>query len=223
MKRIVLAGYVALAGLIASLLFAWRFPAVKGLGTRVRLPVYHGAMTWATLIALGALLLISLVYLIGTHEPAWRWESALRKTVVAFWLVGTVLGFVAAYNTWDLSAVQGSALRILAEDPRLVMQIVILCLGFILLILPLVTQSKRIRSVCDLAFVIVSALLLVWAMSAGRALHPDSPVMNSPELLIKILFFMMVAGHVIAIVGITSLLFVWAETRKGVREIPAEE
>jgi len=208
MKRRFVAALVTIIGTVSALVVALRFPPVRGLGTRVRLPVYHGAMTWATLIAFAALLIVSIWFLARRTDAAWRWESALRWTVLTLWLIGTVLGFIAAYNTWDLSAAQSSALRIMGEDPRLVIQVVILCLGCIVLTMPLVTESRRVRSIADIAFVVASFTLLGWAMNAGAALHPDSPIMNSPEILIKVLFSMMVVGHLVAIAGLASLLFV---------------
>ena len=196
---------VTVLGVIGGLWIGSRFPAVKGLGTKVRLPVYHGALAWATLVAFGILLLLALWYLISRTPNVWRWLSAMRLTTVMIWTIGTILGFIAAYNTWDFSASSMSVIRIMSEDPRLVIQIVIMCLGFILLLLPLVFDSKRLRALVDAIFVIGSWMLLAWAMSAGHALHPDSPVMSSDELFIKVVFFMIVAAHLITIGGLSAL------------------
>ncbi|MCL2491520.1 MAG: hypothetical protein FWE87_02065 [Coriobacteriia bacterium] len=206
MKRLIIPACVTVLGILSALFFAYRFPAVEGLGTKVRLPVYHGALTWATLIAFGFLLLLALWYLLSHKEAAWRWTSALRWSTVLMWTIGTVLGFAAAYNTWDFSASQTPILKIMSEDPRLVIQVVIMCLGLIMLVLPLVLESRRLRAAFDIVFVIGSWLLLVWAMRAGDALHPDSPVMSSDEIFIKVVFFLIVAGHAITFVGLTSLL-----------------
>ena len=43
-------------------------------------------------------------------------------------------------------------------------------------------------------------VLLQAILGPGRALHPDSPVMNSDEIFIKLMFFGIVAG-----IGVASL------------------
>jgi hypothetical protein len=205
MKRFMIPALVTLIGAVCALFLASRFPAVEGLGTKVRLPVYHGAMTWATLIAFAILFIAALWYLFSATDRAWRLDSGFRWAVVIVWAIGTILGFVAAYNTWDFSASQTPVALIMREDPRLIAQIVILCLGIILLVLPMVTENRRARSIADIGFVVLAGALLAWAMNAGRALHPDSPIMNSSEIAIKLLFFMMVASHLIAVVGLASI------------------
>jgi hypothetical protein len=213
MKRFLVPAFVTLTGIVAAIFATSQFPAVKGLGTKVRLPVYHGAMTWATFVAFALLLVCALWYVVTQKEIAWKWDTAFRWTVVIMWAVGSILGYIAAYDTWDLSAAQGSAFQILSEDPRMVIQLIIMCLGAILLCVPLVFEGKRIRAGIDVAFVVASAALLMWAMDAGRALHPDSPVLNSPEMFIKVMFFTIVAGHLVTVVGVATL-FVSAQREK---------
>jgi hypothetical protein len=213
MKRFLAPALVTFTGIMAAIIAASQFPAVKGLGTKVRLPVYHGAMTWATLVAFALLLVCALWYVVRQSEIAWKWNTAFRWTVVILWAIGSILGYIAAFDTWDLSAAQGSALQILSEDPRMVIQLVIMCLGAIVLLVPLVFEKRQIRAMIDIAFVVASGALLMWAMDAGRALHPDSPVMNSPEVFIKVMFFTIVAGHLVTVAGVSSL-FVSAQREK---------
>ena len=47
-------------GLIAALGFTLSFPAVEGLGTKVRLPVFHGAMTWVNLALFSVLAVLAI-------------------------------------------------------------------------------------------------------------------------------------------------------------------
>jgi len=213
MKRYLVPALITLVGIAGALFAASRFPAVEGLGTKVRLPVYHGALTWATLIAFGFLLLAALWYLFAKSEFTWRWNTAFRWTAVTLWVIGAIFGFIAAYNTWDLSASQSSALQVMSEDPRLVIQIVIMCLGLIILLLPLVFEGKRLRACADVIFVIGSWVLLAWAMNVGDALHPDSPIRNSPELKIKVMFYLIMTFHLVMVVGMSSL-FVAAQKEK---------
>ena len=213
MKRFLVPSLVASFGAIGSFIAMLRFPAVEGLGTKVRLPVYHGALTWATLIAFGFLLVAAVAHLIHASEKSWKRENALRWMVVALWTVGAVLGLIAAYNTWDFSASQSSIVAIMSADPRLVIQMVITLLGSIVLLLPLVFESTRLRAAADIVFALGSWALLFWAMNAGKALHPDSPVLNSPEVGIKILFFMTVVCHLVMMAGISAMLIQTQRTK----------
>ncbi|MCL2503327.1 MAG: hypothetical protein FWE94_01755, partial [Coriobacteriia bacterium] len=193
-------------GLAVAVLLALSFPPVAGLGTRVRMPVFHGALTWVNIAVFAALGVTALVALIrrsveagSVEKPGLanvlRYEAALRKASVAMWVVGTVLGLLAALKTWDFSASESSPMDAVLADPRLMAQFWILLAGLALLAVGLITDNSTWRSACDLAFVGMVMVLLARALlGSGRALHPDSPVLNSPEPRIKALFFGMVAA-----------------------------
>jgi hypothetical protein len=189
------------AGLIASLGFTLSFPAVEGLGTKVRLPVFHGAMTWVNLALFSILAVFAVVYLAVKRESVYGWTEAVRFVAVPMWIVGSVLGLMAALNTWDFTGSKSSPLTVAAADPRLLAQFWIMIAGLGVLALGLVTEERRWLAVADVGFVAFAWVVLMQAiLGPGRALHPDSPVMNSDEIFIKLMFFGIVAG-----IGVASL------------------
>lgn len=213
-KKTIQALVVTVLGFASAVFFALKFPAVEGLGTKVRLPVFHGAMTWATLVLLGALLIVALMYLGQGRSVLYHWTASLRWTIVIMWIAGTVLGFMAAMNTWDFTGSQTPVTELLLSDPRLVVQLVIACFGLAILVLPLIIDSKRGMASADVVFVLVTWGSLAWAMGAGKALHPDSPVMNSEEIIIKLIFFCIVGSHMVGAAGMTALIKSLRESRQ---------
>lgn len=196
-----LAAGVALIGLVASIVFAANYPAVEGIGTKVRLPVFHGAMTWANLVAFGGLLLCAVTYLLKGGELWWARTSAYRWVTVGMWLTGSVLGFAAAMNTWDFTGSKTPAMELMLADPRLLIQLVISLMGVAVLVLPLVIESRKARAAADIVFVLALWVAIGMATQSERGLHPDSPVLNSDEIIIKLLFFAMVAAQMMFAFG----------------------
>lgn len=182
---------VAIVTLIAAIITALNYPAVEGLGSKVRLPVFHGAMTWATLVIFGVLGLVALNYIVRKTDRGYRYSEAFRWTAIVLWFIGTILGFIAALNTWDFTGSQTPVIELLMGDPRLVIQLIIALIGIMILILPVISESRMVLAIADLIFPVATFVGLNWAVNAGRALHPDSPVLNSTEFKIKALFFMM--------------------------------
>lgn len=206
MKNWKLPAIVGVLGLISSLTIALNYPAVENLGSKVRLPVFHGALTWANLIVFVAMALAAIIYFIRNSEQSYRWVSALRVVSVCMWLVGTVLGFLAAMNTWDFTGSKTPMVELLMADPRLVAQIIIGLAGLALFVLPLIVESHKVRAMIDFLFVAGTLGGLGWAMTAGKALHPDSPVLNSTEFVIKALFFGMVISNLVMAAGLSSAI-----------------
>jgi hypothetical protein len=195
----------AAVAVVGAVFLASQFPAVEGLGTKVRMPVFHGALTWANLVCFSLLALTAIVFLAMRSETVRRYETGLRWVCVPMWLVGTAMGLIAALNTWDLTGSKASALTVVGADPRLMAQFWTLLLAALLLILPLFVEKPMWLAVGDIAFVSIMWVLLLRAiLGPGRALHPDSPVLNSPEIKIKAMFFGMF-GLLLA----ASLLAAW--------------
>ncbi len=193
---------LAVGGIAAAVGFTLAFPAVEGLGTKVRLPVFHGAMTWVNLALFSVLAVLALVYLLGKRDSLYGWAEAVRFVSVPMWIVGSVLGFIAAMNTWDFTGSKASPLSVAAADPRLNAQFWIMLAGLGILALGLLIEERRWLALADLGFVAFAWIVLLRAiLGPGRALHPDSPVMNSDEIFIKLMFFGIVAGIAVASLG----------------------
>lgn len=202
------------AGLTGAVLCAANFPAVQGLGTKVRLPVFHGAMTWVNLAAFSLVAVLALVYLITRREAAYRWEEALRWIAIPMWLVGSILGLNAALATWDFTGSKASPLTVAAADPRLLAQFWILVAALAVVALAFVFEDRRVLAGADLGFVaLMWAVILQAVLGPGRALHPDSPVMNSDEIIIKAMFF----GIVVSL-GVATLAGAWVIARARARK-----
>jgi hypothetical protein len=193
---------VVLGAIVGVLLMS--IPPVVGLGNRVKLPLFHGGSTWVDLIIFTIMGVVGLVYLFNRNERVYAWEVGLRAVAAPLWLVNSVLGFLAAAATWDFSASDQSPLTVIPQDPRLSAQVVLLAGVAILLLADWFILEKRWhKAIADIVFVIVmwASLANVFLDPIKRAMHPDSPVMNS-GWEIKAPFFGMVAAiFAMAIIG----------------------
>lgn len=192
-------------GIAGALICTLSFPAVEGLGTKVRLPVFHGAMTWVNLAAFSLVAAAALLFLVTRSERFYRAAEALRWVASPMWLTGSVLGLLAALNTWDFTGSKAAPMAVASADPRLMAQLWILLAALAVLALDLIVDDLRILAVADIGFVaLMWSVILRAVLGPGRALHPDSPVMNSDELIIKALFFGIVGS-----VALASLAAAW--------------
>ncbi len=201
---------VFVVGLIISAGFTLNFPAVEGLGTKVRLPVFHGAMTWVNLALFALLGAVAIAYLIVRKDAVYAWAEAIRWVAIPAWVIGSVLGLTAALNTWDFTGSKSSPLEVAMADPRLVAQFWIMLAGLGVLALALLIDEPLWLAGADVAFVGLAWVVLLQAiLGPGKALHPDSPVMNSEEFFIKLMFLGIVAGFAIAAFGAALAIRRW--------------
>lgn len=204
-----IAPVLVVVGLVSAVVCALSFPAVEGLGTKVRLPVFHGAMTWVNLAAFSLVALLSAAFLVTKRERFYGLAEGLRWIAVPMWLLGAVLGLTAALQTWDFTGSKSSPLGIAAADPRLLAQFWILIAALAVIALGLLIEDRRWLALADVGFVaIMWTILLQAVLGPGRALHPDSPVLNSDEIIIKALFFGIVGS-----LGVATLAAAWLVAR----------
>ena len=205
----IVAGVVAvLFAAVAYLLYT--IPAVKGLGDKVKLPLFHGASTWVDLMLFILMGIAAVMYVATRRDSVYAWEVGLRAIAAPLWLINSALGLIAALNTWDFSASKESPLSSVMQDPRLVAQMLLLLGVAMLLLLDwLVLEKRSHKAIADIVFVAVGVALLsdIFLDPAKRALHPDSPVLNS-GFEIKGPFF----GIVVCVLAIT-LLLAWLVSR----------
>ena len=124
------------------------------------------------------------------------------------WIIGSVLGLLAALNTWDFTGSKASPISVVTADPRLMAQFWIMLAGLALVALEFVLQDRHWQSGLDIGFVgLMWVVLLQAILGPGRALHPDSPVLNSDEIRIKLLFF----GIVVSL-SVMTLAAAWVIT-----------
>ncbi len=196
---------LVLAGIIIATTCTLLFPAVEGLGTKVRLPVFHGAMTWVNLAAFSLVALLAVAYIVTRRDVVYSFAEGLRWVSIPLWLLGSALGLLAAVNTWDFTGSKASPFEVAMADPRLLAQFWILIAALVLAALGLIIDDKRLLAGADLGFVaLMWAVILRAVLGPGRALHPDSPVMNSDEIFIKLMFIGIVAG-----MGLAALATAW--------------
>jgi len=199
---VVAAAVVVLSAVVAYLLYT--IPAVKGLGDKVKLPLFHGASTWVDLMLFVLMGIVAVAYLATRRDGVYAWEVGLRSIAAPLWLLNSVLGLMAALNTWDFTGSKESPLSSVMQDPRLVAQmIILLCVAILLLLDWLVLENRTHKAIADVIFVAIGVVLLsdIFLDPAKRALHPDSPVLNS-GFEIKGPFF----GIVLSVLAITLLL-----------------
>ena len=208
---------VALAALVAYLVIS--LPAVEGLGSKVKLPIFHGGSTWVDLMLFALLGVFALIYLVTKRDGVYAWEVGLRAVAAPLWAINSVLGLVAALNTWDFTGSKESPLVTASQDPRLMAQLILLLGVAMLILLDWLVLEKRVhKAIADVIFVAGASVLLsnIFLDPAKRALHPDSPVLNS-GWEIKGPFF----GIVAALFAI-SLIIAWVVRGFVQPEVPCE-
>ena len=188
---------VALAVVVFVLVM--QLPEVVGLGSKVKLPIFHGASTWVDIMLFVLMGIVAAVFVVRRSDAAYAWEVGLRAVAMPLWAVNSALGFVAAMNTWDFTGSKQSPLVVARQDPRLTAQLVLLlAIGVVLLLDWLVLETRLHKALADLAFVGVATFMLsdIFLDPAKRALHPDSPVLNS-GWEIKLPFFGVVGAWLV--------------------------
>ncbi len=183
----------AVGFIVAALLLTQAIPPVEGLGDKVRLPMFHGGSTWVNIATFTITGLLALLYLIFRRADLYRWEAGFRWVSAVLWITNSVLGVIAAANTWDFSGSSATPLSVIRQDPRLLAQFQLLLILLVVLVVQWMFRNNVFRAALDLLYVIVFWLLLrgVFTNEAARALHPDSPVLNSASD-IQIPFFAIV-------------------------------
>jgi len=206
----------ALAAFVAYLVAT--LPVVVGLGSKVKLPIFHGASTWVDLMLFLMLGIAAIVYLLRRNDAVYAWVVGLRSVALPLWAINSVLGLIAALNTWDFTGSKQSPLSVARTDPRLMTQFILLIgVGIVFVLDWLIFEKRLHKAVVDVVFVGVSAVMVsdIFLDPAKRALHPDSPVLNS-GWEIKLPFFGIVAGFFAL-----TLVIVWLVRGYAAAETPA--
>lgn len=192
----------AVVFLIAAILLTNAIPPVEGLGTKVRLPMFHGGSTWVNLGAFSLMGLAALGYLLTNRRGFYRWSAGFRWIAAPMWLINTVLGVIAAMRTWDFTGSQTAPFMVVREDPRLMAQFILLIVIAAVLLFQHIVESDKWRALMDAGYAAllwIVLMVMVFGNAEARALHPDSPVLNSGSE-IQLPFFAILACLTVATV-----------------------
>jgi len=182
-KRSLWLGAAAIAALAVVIgVLVMSIPPVVGLGNKVKLPLLHGGSTWVNLMIFTLMGVFGLIYAFTRNESLYAWEVGFRAVAAPLWLVNSTLGFIAASSTWDFSGSKTSELVVIGADPRLRAQILLLFGVAVLLLLDwLVLENRLYKAIADVVFTAAMLVLMsdLFLDPVKRAMHPDSPVLNS--------------------------------------------
>lgn len=186
------------AAVICTLAVA-SIPPDAQLGALVRFVMFHGALTWATMLAFTAAALVSAAHLLvgrgrssGSRLDLPVWAGTLRWLSVAVWSIDAVLGIVAMRVAWG---------GINWDEPRLHVTLGVLAASAVLAGLGLIIDRPRISAVFDVAF----GLGLWGAMlTVADSFHPESPVLTSGDAAYIGPFAIIVTALVLIMASITA-------------------
>ena len=185
--KLLLGGVAAMLLGIAGLVVA--IPADQKLGELLKLVLFHGASTWANLVAFSLTAVLAAAFLLTRSEGVWRWESAFRTIAVPLWVVNTGLGVLSMYLSWG---------GFLWSEPRMRMTLWILLASFAVVAVHLAFERPRLTALFDIA------LAVVVFGSIGltpKVFHPDNPVMHSGGTIIALFGGLVAACTIAALLG----------------------
>ena len=191
--------------LVAAMLLTQAIPPVEGLGDKVRLPMFHGGSTWVNMMTFTLMGLFALTFLVLRREDLYRWGAGFRWVSAPLWLANTVMGAIAAANTWDFTASSATPLVVIRSDPRLLAQFQLLVILILVLVAQWMFSSRAIKASLDVTYAVIFWLLLrgVFTDEAASAMHPDSPVLNSAAD-IQVPFF-----AIVGCIFVAAVLVAW--------------
>lgn len=199
---------VAIGAAAVCALAAASIPPDAQLGALVRFVMFHGALTWATMLAFTCAALVSAVFLAAGRGRASRWDlplwaGVLRWLSVAVWCVDAVLGIVAMRIAWG---------GILWDEPRLHVTLGVLAASAVFAGLGLIIDRPRVSAALDVVF----GLGLWGAMLAvSDSFHPESPVLTSGDAAYIGPFAIMVTALVLIIASVSAHAVAHAIGRRG--------
>ena len=197
---------LTLLAFIASIALVMRFPPVVELEELVRLPVFHGALTWASFLLFLVMGLLGLWAYFRSSQQAYSWSQAIRYSVIALWILNFAMGLTIAGMFWDFSASQQSPLLYLAMEPRIRLQFAVAILGIAVMILPTIFDRWRTLALFDGIYGLGTLVLTYIALNFGQSLHPSNPVMSSEEEILRYTFFLVSFALVLMCAGIVMLV-----------------
>jgi hypothetical protein len=156
-------------------------PPERSLGSNVRVVYLHGAWVWTALIAFGAAAAAGAAGLIARSNRLHRWSLALGRTGLFFWITYLPLSMWASDLNWN---------GLFLAEPRWRVAFVFSIVGLLLQLGLALIDRPAAASIGNMLY--VGALLFALS-SAGRIMHPSSPIFGSSSLRIQLFFLGLVA------------------------------
>lgn len=200
--------FVIVLGLVAGLGLTMKFPPVIGLGSLVRLPVFHGALVWTNFALFLILGFVGLFAYFLKSEKLYTWSRALRYSSIGLWIINFGIGLFASSLTWDFSASSQPTVMYMMQEPRVQMQFFVSLFGVAILVMPLIFEKWSTLALWDGIFGFVSLISARLAVMLGSSLHPPSPAATADEAIIRYTFF----GITFALIVMASGIVVFVRT-----------
>jgi hypothetical protein len=152
-------------------------PPEASLGASARLVYLHGAWVWTALISFGAAALAGVAGLVSRTRKLEEWSVALGQAGIFFWITYLPLSLWTMQASWN---------GLFLEEPRWRIGVNFAVGGLLLQVAILVLRRPEWGSALNILF---AAGLAAALASAGRVMHPPSPIAESGSALIRGFFF----------------------------------
>lgn len=172
---------VVLFLLISAVILSF-IPPVQQLGSWIRLIIFHGNLSVASLYLFYIAGLFGLVAYVLKHHELARWSKELGLLSVVIWFVGTLLSLVSMQVAWG---------GLLWTEPRTISALTITMVGAgkEYLLRGNNAQSRTFA----LTNTIFAAAVLVMRSTLTFVMHPDNPIGTSDSLAIRLFPMLLLA------------------------------
>jgi hypothetical protein len=178
-------------------------PPEASLGESARLVYLHGAWVWTALISFGAAALAGVAGLVSRKRKLEEWSVALGQAGIFFWITYLPLSLWTMQASWN---------GLFLEEPRWRIGVNFAVGGLLLQGAILVLRRPDWGSALNFLF---AAGLAAALASAGRVMHPPSPIAASGSDLIRGFFFALLVVCLLACWLLARcLLERWASARR---------
>lgn len=189
-------------GVGISLLAAFFVPQDAQLGAWVRLVIWHGMLSAATIVGVFAMGAVAAAYLVTGRDRLYDWSRALQLALLPIWVFAVSIGAIAArlvWNSWNLT------------ERRMLMSIAYIVLAAVALMLALFWENRRVGAVAQVVSALGMAAGLAWILAgpAGEDVHPTSAVLSSPDVAFKVFAAVMLGGCVLAVFALSVPVRRW--------------
>jgi hypothetical protein len=201
---------LAAAGLGLSVIAALLVPQDAMLGSWVRLVIWHGMLSAASIVGVIAMGALAAAYIVTRSDRIGEWARALQVSLLPLWGLALLIGAASArlvWNSWNLT------------ERRMVMSIAYIVVAALALMVGLLWEDRTVGALGQLATALAMAagLAWIWAIPAAEDVHPASAILSSTNLAFKAYALVMLCGCLLMVFSIAVLTRRWL-ARAGVGE-----